>query len=66
MTKKLTFGVRFDDELRERAKNTKGFIRFIDNEYFEVAVDPPKEHDFVYFKRNNNEKVLVTDINNVK
>ena len=53
--KKVTFGLELDDKLKEYAQSLKGFVRFIDNEYFEIEKEVPTSKDFVYFKRNNGE-----------
>ncbi len=59
ITKKVTFGLPLDDKLKLQAINTVGFTRFIDDEYFEIEREVPTDEDFVYFKRNNGEKVVV-------
>ena len=56
--KKVTFGLELDDTLRAQAQAKPNFVRFIDNEYFEIEVEVPTDKDFVYFKRNNGEKLV--------
>ena len=56
--KKVTFGLELDEQLKEQARNTEGFVRFIDDEYFEIEVKSNDDKDFVYFKRNNGEIVV--------
>ena len=59
ITKKVTFGLRLDDKLKAKAKEVKGFVRFIDDQYFEIEREVPTDKDFVYFKRENGQKVVV-------
>lgn len=69
--KKMTFGLPFTEKSREQAEATEGFIRFIDNRYFEVNMYPSErralkemkemeasDEKFVYFKRNNGEILI--------
>ena len=59
MTKKLTFGLPLDNELKAQVQARPDFIRFIDNEYFEVEMpEGPTDKDFVYFKRENGQIVV--------
>ena len=58
ITKKVTFGLKLDDKLKAQAKAKKGFVRFINDMYFEVAYPVPTDKDFVYFKRENGQKVV--------
>ena len=58
-TQLRTFGLELDNELKAQAQAQSGFVRFVDNEYFEVELqDSPTDKDFVYFKRNNGEIVV--------
>ena len=57
--KKVTFGLELDEKLKAQAQSLKGFVRFIDNEYFEIEKEVPTDKDFVYFKRENGQKVVV-------
>ena len=57
--KKVTFGLELDDTLKAQAQARDGFVRFIDDEYFEIEVEANDDKDFVYFKRNNGEKVVL-------
>lgn len=56
--KKLTFGLPLEGEVLKQAQNTEGFVRVIDEEYFEVEYTPTNDH--VYFKRNEGEKLVMS------
>ena len=53
MIKKVTAGLFLDDELKEKVSELDGFIRFIDDEYWEQELDNNNEK--VVVKRNNGE-----------
>ena len=57
--KKVTFGLELDEQLKAYAQSLKGFVRFIDDEYFEIEREVSTDKDFVYFKRNNGETVVI-------
>ena len=59
-TRKLTFGLELDNELKATAQARPDFIRFIDDKYFEVRLpeEGPTNEDFVYFKRENGQVVV--------
>ena len=57
--KKVTFGLELDDTLKAKAREVNGFVRFIDDEYFEIEVEANDDKDFVYFKRENGQKVVL-------
>ena len=59
ITKKVTFGLELDAQLRKQAENTKGFVKFLDDKYFEVETEVPTDEDFVYVKRNNGENIVL-------
>ena len=66
MIKELTFGLPLDEDLRLQAESMDGFIEFIDDEYFTVDIPSNDVNEFVYVKRNNGEKVILTYKNYIK
>ncbi|MGI9548836.1 MAG: hypothetical protein ACR2M7_02510 [Bdellovibrionales bacterium] len=58
-TQLRTFGLELDSELKAQAQALDGFVRFVDDEYFEVEMsEAPTDKDFVYFKRENGQKLV--------
>ena len=57
--KKVTFGLELDSDLKKKAQERDDFVRFVDEEYFEIEVQVPTDKDFVYFKRENGQKAVV-------